>query len=41
LQLCELSAKDFYEPMLETAGLKSPFRDGTVKGLVEEMEKKL
>ncbi len=39
LQLCKLSAKDFYEPMLAEVGLKSPFKDGTVEELVTELEK--
>jgi M3 family oligoendopeptidase len=41
LQLCKLSAKDFYEPMLAEVGLKSPFRDGTVEELVAELGKKI
>ncbi len=40
LQLCRLSVKDFYENELEEVGLKSPFKDGTIKELAEEMEKK-
>ena len=41
LELCKLSAKDFYEPMLSQVGLKSPFKDGTVDSLVREMEAKI
>ncbi len=41
LELCKLSAKDFYEPMLSQVGLKSPFKDGTVDNLVREMEAKI
>ncbi len=41
LQLCKLSAKDFYENELAEAGLKSPFKDGTIAELVEEMQRKL
>ena len=41
LQLCKLSAKDFYEPMLDEAGLKSPFKDGTIKELADNMNAKI
>ncbi|MDC7293840.1 M3 family oligoendopeptidase [Butyrivibrio sp. DSM 10294] len=41
LELCKLSAKDFYEPMLDKVGLKSPFRDGTIEYLADEMKKKI
>ena len=41
LELCKLSVKDFYENELEEVGLKSPFRDGTIENLVNEMEKKI
>lgn len=41
LQLCKLSVKDFYENELKEVGLDSPFADGTVKGLVDELKKKL
>lgn len=41
LQLCKLSVKDFYENELKEVGLESPFADGTIKGLVENLKKKL
>ena len=41
LQLCKLSVKDFYENELKEVGLDSPFADGTIKGLVDELKKKL
>lgn len=40
LKLCKLSVKDFYENELDEAGLKSPFRDGTIKTLADEMRAK-
>ena len=39
LKLCKLSAKDFYTNMLKEVGLKSPFEDGTIEWIVEEMKK--
>lgn len=41
LELCKLSVKDFYENELEEVGLKSPFRDGTIENLVNEMKNRL
>ncbi|SFH56990.1 oligoendopeptidase, M3 family [Pseudobutyrivibrio sp. OR37] len=41
LELCKLSVKDFYEDELKEVGLDSPFADGTIKGLVENLKKKL
>ena len=41
LQLCNLSVKDFYEEELKAVGIKSPFADGTIEYLAEELEKKL
>jgi len=41
LKLCKLSARDFYEPMLESVGLKSPFKDGCIEDLVSKFEKKV
>ncbi len=41
LELCKLSVKDSYETELEAVGLKSPFKDGTVKNLVKELETKV
>lgn len=37
LKLCKLSAKDFYTNMLPAVGLKSPFEDGTVQWIVENI----
>lgn len=39
LKLCKLSAKDFYTNMIKEVGLKSPFEDGTIEWIVEEMKK--
>ncbi|MBO4456502.1 MAG: M3 family oligoendopeptidase [Butyrivibrio sp.] len=39
LELCKLSAKDFYEDMLAKAGLLSPFKDGTIEKLANDMER--
>ncbi len=39
LALCKLSAKEFYEPMLSEVGLNSPFQDGCMKNIVEELTK--
>lgn len=41
LSLCRLSAKDFYEAELSAAGLKSPFKDGTIDELVRNMSGKV
>ena len=41
LKLCKLSARDFYEAELSEAGLKSPFKDGTVEELVKDMSAKI
>ena len=41
LKLCRLSVRDFYVPELKAAGLDSPFEDGCIKHIVEEMEKKV
>lgn len=39
LQLCNLSASDFYTNMLKEVGLDSPFEDGCIKNIVEKLEK--
>lgn len=39
VKLCKLSAKDFYTNMIKEVGLKSPFEDGTIEWIVEEMKK--
>ncbi len=41
LELCKLSAKDFYEPMIESVGLKSPFKDGCIEELVSRLKAKV
>ena len=41
LELCKLSASDFYENMLKEVGLKSPFEDGCLIKMVERLEKKI
>ena len=41
LELCKLSAKDFYEAELDQVGLKSPFKDGTIEELTRNMEAKV
>ena len=41
LQLCKLSAKNFYEEELAEVGLKSPFKDGTIDDLVKNMSEKV
>lgn len=38
LELCKLSAKEFYVPMLEQAGLTSPFADGCIQKIVDHFE---
>ena len=40
LKLCKLSAKNFYEPNIEEAGLRSPFKDGCIEALVEKLREK-
>ena len=39
LKLCKLSASDFYTNMLKEVGLNSPFEQGTIKNIVEKLEK--
>lgn len=39
IKFCKLSAKDFYTNMIKEVGLKSPFEDGTIEWIVEEMKK--
>lgn len=41
LKLCRLSASDFYTNMLKEVGLASPFAEGSIKAVVEKIEKKL
>ncbi len=39
LKLCKLSASDFYTNMLKEVGLNSPFEQGCIKNIVENLEK--
>lgn len=39
LKLCGLSASDFYTNMLREVGLDSPFEEGSIKKLTENLEK--
>ncbi len=39
LELCKLSASDFYTAMLKEVGLDSPFEPGCIKNIVEKLEK--
>ncbi|MCI9318538.1 MAG: M3 family oligoendopeptidase [Lachnospiraceae bacterium] len=39
LELCKLSASDFYTSMLKEVGLDSPFEPGCIKNIVEKLEK--
>lgn len=39
VKLCRLSAGDFYTNMIAEAGLDSPFREGCVQNIVENLEK--
>lgn len=39
-KLCRLSARKFYVPMLEEAGLKSPFETGCVEAIVRHFEQR-
>ncbi len=41
LKLCGISASMFYEDMLNAAGLKVPFANGTVEEIVKKLEVKL
>lgn len=41
LELCKLGAKDFFTNMIPQVGLKLPFEDGCLQGIVDELEKKL
>lgn len=36
LKLCRLSASDYFEKLLEQAGLRSPFEDGCIEKIVED-----
>ncbi len=39
LELCKLSASDFYTAMLKEVGLDSPFEPGCIANIVEKLEK--
>lgn len=39
LELCRLSASDFFTAMIKKAGLDSPFEEGCLKKIVEKLEK--
>ncbi|WP_026506150.1 M3 family oligoendopeptidase [Butyrivibrio sp. NC3005] len=39
LKLCNLSASDFFNGLIEKVGLKNPFEDGCLKSVVSELEK--
>ncbi len=41
LELCELSARDFYEEELAQVGLESPFANGTISELADDMSAKI
>ena len=41
LELCKLSASDYYINMLKTVGLKTPFTDGVVKEIVDKFSEKI
>ncbi len=39
LQLCRLSASDYFENLLRKAGLSSPFEDGCIQEIVDKLKK--
>ena len=39
LQLCRLSASDYFENLLRKAGLRSPFEDGCIQEIVDKLKK--
>ncbi len=39
LKLCKLSASDFYTEMIKEVGVKSPFEEGCILNIVENLEK--
>lgn len=41
LKLCRLSARDFFVNVIREAGLDSPFEEGCIETLVEQLERKL
>ena len=38
LKLCKLSASDFYVNMLPEVGLQVPFKEGTLRNMVEKLD---
>lgn len=41
LELCRLSASDFFDALVKKAGLANPFEDGCLKYVVAQLEKKM
>lgn len=41
LELCKLSASDFFDGLMKKAGLDNPFEDGCLKYVVSQLEKKM
>lgn len=39
LKLCRLSASDYFENLLQKAGLRSPFEDGCIREIVDKLRK--
>ena len=39
LKLCRLSASDYFENLLQKAGLRSPFEDGCIQEIVDKLRK--
>ena len=39
LKLCRLSASDYFENLLQQAGLRSPFEDGCIREIVDKLRK--
>ena len=38
LELCKLSASDFFDSMITRVGLNNPFEDGCLKNVVKQLE---
>ena len=41
MHLAKESASKFFDELIEDAGIKNPFRPGSLKYMVEKLEKKL
>jgi oligoendopeptidase F len=39
LELCKLSASDFFDSMITRVGLNNPFEDGCLRNVVKQLEK--